>query len=86
MCEFIDWLVRQYAEDSDYKESGIKEGRKEWGWWGGGQNIFFKVLTYKLLHSTFFTRAIVNPLFIILYSVFALMFDLLESIILFPRT
>ena len=31
MCEFIDWLVRQYAEDSDYKESGIKEERKEWG-------------------------------------------------------
>ena len=43
MCEFIDWLVRQYAEDSDYKESGIKEGRKEWG---GGEvkikNIFCK--------------------------------------------
>ena len=37
MCEFIDWLVRQYAEDSDYKESGIKEGRKEWGG-GGGQD------------------------------------------------
>ena len=42
MCEFIDWLVRQYAEDSDYKESGIKEGRKEWGWGGRSKHIFFR--------------------------------------------